>query len=400
MSDVIHCAKIEALPIHFEVKRMSRTSTYYYVILKLANPTGEALQNGLKADDLLEAADVYNARFKRLKQLLILKTDGIKIHAILTLAALSGVVLKRTHSDFSTHIAMFNNYLLNQKQWTNYSQDYRRLIQFASEPQVCTEEEVLGIIDALGYDADLADQATVNMKFVGPSDQTALKWLLHVRQCLQYPPHMELSAEHSEMVTASAPISQQPTSLEAAPTPAPAQEEEPAVVKKMTKRTLTYTPPATILRNTYGQGQGSQTPKKPTAEQSFADVLEQHDEPLEALRQQSLKEYQNQASLHVQSEEVAVDDAAAEFLADLQHLIEEPEIIEQPEATYSEADESLEIIQSPDAEAYSPLNDEQLMAVLHSMVLTQNIGDEQAIVHKKQTIEQIKQLIAPWATFG
>jgi hypothetical protein len=388
---------------------MSRTSTYYYVILKLANPTAEALQNGLRADDLLEAADAYNARFKRLKQLLILKTDGIKIHAILTLAALSGVVLKRTHSDFSTHIAMFNNYLLNQKQWTNYSQDYRRLIQFASEPQVCSEEEVLGIIDALGYSEELADQATVNMKFVGPSDQTALKWLLHVRQCLHYPPHMELSAEQSEIATATvatpAPAQISPQSPSVKTIPDLDHAEEPVAVKKITKRTLTYTPPATILRNTYGQGQAPQIPKRASEEQSFADVLEQYDEPLEALRQQSLKEYQEQVVHDTQLNEVAVDDAAAEFLADLQHLVEESPDIEEP--TVIEASEvstkSQEFIEDEHlltVETLSTLNDEQLMTVLHMIVLTQNIGDEQAVQHKKQTIEQIKQLIAPWATFG
>jgi hypothetical protein len=121
------------------------------MILKVANPTAEALNHGVDANDLLEAADFYNGRFKGLKQIMLLKTDGVKIHIILSLAELTGVTVKRTYSDFSPHISVFSNFLLNQKKWSQYSQDYRRLLHVFSEPQVCTHDEVMNVLGQLAY---------------------------------------------------------------------------------------------------------------------------------------------------------------------------------------------------------------------------------------------------------
>jgi hypothetical protein len=46
------------------------------------------------------------------------------------------------------------------------------------------------------------------------------------------------------------------------------------------------------------------------------------------------------------------------------------------------------------------LTDEQMLAVLKSMIATKQIGSERAMVAKQQVIEEIKQLIYPWAAFG
>ncbi|WNC15630.1 hypothetical protein [Brevibacillus brevis] len=46
------------------------------------------------------------------------------------------------------------------------------------------------------------------------------------------------------------------------------------------------------------------------------------------------------------------------------------------------------------------LTDEQLLAVLNSILLTQNLGSNEAKEAKKSTIKQIKKLITPWAIYG
>ncbi|MCM3624347.1 hypothetical protein M4D70_19150 [Brevibacillus borstelensis] len=46
------------------------------------------------------------------------------------------------------------------------------------------------------------------------------------------------------------------------------------------------------------------------------------------------------------------------------------------------------------------LTDEQLLAVLNSILLTQNLGSNEAKEAKKSTIKQIKTLITPWAIYG
>jgi len=46
------------------------------------------------------------------------------------------------------------------------------------------------------------------------------------------------------------------------------------------------------------------------------------------------------------------------------------------------------------------LTDDQLLAVLKSILATQELGTEEATASKKFTINQIKKLIAPWALFG
>jgi len=46
------------------------------------------------------------------------------------------------------------------------------------------------------------------------------------------------------------------------------------------------------------------------------------------------------------------------------------------------------------------ITDEQLLAVLNSIVLTQNLGSKEAKEAKKSTIKQIKKLIVPWAIYG
>lgn len=46
------------------------------------------------------------------------------------------------------------------------------------------------------------------------------------------------------------------------------------------------------------------------------------------------------------------------------------------------------------------LTDEQLLAVLNCILLTQNLGSQEAREAKKSTIKQIKKLITPWAIYG
>lgn len=46
------------------------------------------------------------------------------------------------------------------------------------------------------------------------------------------------------------------------------------------------------------------------------------------------------------------------------------------------------------------LTDEQLLAVLNSILLTQNLGSSESKEAKRSTIKQIKKLITPWAIYG
>ncbi|ELK41166.1 MULTISPECIES: hypothetical protein [Brevibacillus] len=46
------------------------------------------------------------------------------------------------------------------------------------------------------------------------------------------------------------------------------------------------------------------------------------------------------------------------------------------------------------------LTDDQLLAVLNSVLLTQNLGSSEAKEAKRSTIKQIKKLITPWAIYG
>ena len=366
---------------------MSRSSSYYYVIMKLSNPTADALETGLNLDDLLEAAEAYNSRFKGLKQLLILKTEGVRIHAFLTMTELTGVTIKRSQQDFSTHLSVFSNFLLNQKKWSVYSQDYRRLIQIAKEPESFVRDELLELLSMIGYTDELAVQAKSSLKFVGPSERTQYKWYLHVQYCLQHPPHLAFSEKEQTEAIPSTPVpSSVPESVPAsvpAPIQTPIQEKESTPPAEVIKRKpLTYSAPAHIIRQHYQQATGEV--KTPIPKEPFAEVLEQVDEPLDALRVQSEAEYKK--SKEKQIAEVFSTSPAPT-----------PEV--EDELEYH-ADQFLELPDYEEQDFLFSLDDEQMMTVLHALVLTQNLGDQTAVENKKKVIENVKQLISPWATFG
>lgn len=46
------------------------------------------------------------------------------------------------------------------------------------------------------------------------------------------------------------------------------------------------------------------------------------------------------------------------------------------------------------------MSDDQLVAVLNSILLTQNLGSKEAKESKKLTIKKMKKLIVPWAIYG
>ncbi len=374
---------------------MSRSSSYFYIVLKLANPTAEALEGGLNLDDLLDAADTYNTRFKGLKQLLIMKSESVRVHAILTLSELSGVSLKRSNLDFSSHVSVFSNYLLNQKKWSVYSRDYRRLLHIFREPLVCSREDVVGALETFGYSEEMANKATGSMQFVGPSDRAQYKWFLHVQQCLNSPPHLAFESQATvQPNTISEPLANNtPANTDVANVAVADSLQPPEPVTILPKKQTIYSAPAHLARQQYRQA--SLDPRPPKTDDSFAAALDAVDEPLEALREQSIREAElsRLAQMVVEDEVQAIIDQAEE----------EPEEqpVETPEQPVVSEVPFFDIaVTAVNTVPTSPLNEEQLMAVLHSMVLTQDIGDEQAIAHKKQTIEQIKQLIAPWATFG
>jgi hypothetical protein len=184
------------------------------------------------------------------------------------------------------------------------------------------------------------------------------------------------------------------------------QPPEPVTI--LPKKQTIYSAPAHLARQQYRQA--SLDPRPPKSDDSFAAALDAVDEPLEALREQSIREAElsRLAQMFVEDEVQAIIDQTEEEPEE--QAVETPEQpVETPEQPVETPEQPVETPEQPVVSEVpffdttvptSPLNEEQLMAVLHSMVLTQDIGDEQAIAHKKQTIEQIKQLIAPWATFG
>jgi hypothetical protein len=374
---------------------MSRSSSYFYIVLKLANPTAEVMDSGLNLDDLLDAADFYNSRFKGLKQLLIMKTESVRVHAILTLSELSGISLKRSNLDFSSHVSVFSNFLLNQKKWTMYSRDYRRLMHIYREPMVCSREDVVGALETFGYSDELAAKAAGSLQFVGPSDRAQHKWYLHVQQCLKYPPHTAFESENGSTDT-EVPVetaTETPVATinrTAATANEPSQVSQPVTV--LPRRTTIYSAPAHVIRQQYRQASLEVQQPEPEQEQTFAAALEAVDEPLEALREQSIREAEISKLIDKLAEAVAETDTETETTVDTELSPESVDL--------DLSEEVVDVSQMDSPPPVSPLNDEQLMAVLHSMVLTQDIGDEQAIIHKKQVIEQIKQLIGPWAHYG
>jgi hypothetical protein len=243
------------------------------------------------------------------------------------------------------------------------------------------------------------------MQFVGPSDRAQYKWFLHVQQCLNSPPHLAFESQATvQPNTISEPLANNtPAKTDVANVAVADSLQPPEPVTILPKKQTIYSAPAHLARQQYRQA--SLDPRPPKTDDSFAAALDAVDEPLEALREQSIREAElsRLAQMVVEDEVQAIIDQAEEEPEEPEEQpVETPEQpIETPEQPVVSEVPFFDIaVTAVNTVPTSPLNEEQLMAVLHSMVLTQDIGDEQAIAHKKQTIEQIKQLIAPWATFG
>lgn len=438
---------------------MPKTSSHYFIILKLANPTSGALEAGLHLEDLLEAADMYNSRFKGLKQMMILRTEGVRVHVFLSMTELTGVTIKRIGHDFSTHLSVFNNYLLNQKKWTAYTQDYRRLLQVAKDPQLFNDAEMLELLLMIGYREDLADQAATRLPFVGPSEKAELKWLLHVRFCLRNAPHLAfagdappvspIALDTPPLSESARPVNVPATASTATSAPTEAQIPESATADRQVEsipvevqpvvilpKTRTYAAPPHLIRKHYQQT--STEVKSGPPVDSFGNLLDHIDEPLKPLREQSEREYrQSRATSGTQpdmdpsspahdrdAEVVAVltaeaasvmgsggevglidsldaGDTLRDDLADATEMPLTADVIFDSDSdsgtdSGSSSGTSVQSVESAPPE----INDEQLMAILHGMVLTQYLGDEQSVANKQATIAKIKALITPWATYG
>jgi hypothetical protein len=375
---------------------MANTFTYFYFVLRLANPTGDALQSGLSLDDLLDAADSYNARFRGLKQLLILKTESVKVHIVLALGELHGFAFKRNQSNFVAHISAFSNFLLNERKWSLLSNDYRRLFSFLQDPLVCSEADVQATLIACGYTKAQAEQAKKSIQFVGPSEQSQYKWLLHAHHWLM------MAQEYTERVQLAT----------GAVTNAPAQGDGPAVESIAPE---THEPqadvavtaqsglrkPANVVNRQYQQVAASTNP---------AGILE----PARKADVATLVESPSQEPLPAPSLE---DTASLELplTSEPTHMLELIPTLEHPAEDLPTSDELLTSSESeseispPPFEWEEPqveptyahaISDEQMLAVLHSLMATRTLGDEQAVARKEEAIAAVKAAIAPWAYFG
>jgi hypothetical protein len=374
---------------------MANSFTYFYFVLRLANPTGDALQSGLSVDDLLDAADSYNARFRGLKQLLILKTESVKVHIVLALGELHGFAFKRNQSNFVAHISAFSNFLLNERKWSLLSNDYRRLFSFLQDPLVCSEADVQATLIACGYTKALAEQAKKSIQFVGPSEQAQYKWLLHAHHWLmmaqEYAERVQLAtsgvAADVESEAGEPAVVRTPAET-AAPDGSPADVAPAATPPTAGGATSGFRKPANVVNRQYQQVAAATNPAGAAAlvEAEPVQVEAEPVQPEPALPDQPLPDQVLPWLVepkHVESLEV-----------DLPVLIESPSFEPTPLDPDTSAEASM--IHAP---AYT-LSDEQMLAVLHSLLLTRSLGDEQAVARKEEAIAAIKATIAPWAYFG